>query len=61
MNPGTLTRGQTYLYNSVEIIFQNEGLNYYYFRVTANEPIVEFTFTQVKNQITEIINNITEI
>lgn len=53
MIPSALIPRQTYLYNNQDIIFLNKDRNdYYYFIVTAFEPLLALTSHEVQQEVT---------
>jgi hypothetical protein len=54
MNPGTLTRGNTYQLDGKFITFLYETINHYVFTSTfrSDVNILRLTYTQVKHQVT---------
>ena len=56
MTPGTLTRGHEYTYNDIRLTYMYETINDYVFKSIdhPDKGFYRLTFTQVKNQLTEL-------
>jgi hypothetical protein len=56
MTPGTLTRGHEYTYNDIRLTYLHQTINHHVFK-SSDQPengFYRLTFTQVKNQLTEL-------
>jgi len=56
MNPGTLTKGHTYYYDSLQLTYLHETINHYVFSFDeyGQKSTMKLNFTQVKNNVTYI-------